>query len=252
MFLTLALLLQDAAPKPGAEPARYTKCMDLATGNDPAAGRDDAALWRAQGGDFLASQCLGVAYANQEKWATAAAAFEEAAAGAGAKKDARAATYWAQAGNAWLAAGERAKARAALDAALATGRLEGFDRGEALLDRARAIGPEDAPAARRDLDQALILVPADPLGWLLSATLARRAGDLPRAKKDIAEALRRSADDASVQVEAGNIAAAAGDEAGARAAWGEAVRLGRDKPAGRQAAAALAQFAAGATTPPAR
>jgi hypothetical protein len=250
MILPLLLAaVQAGPPDPAAE--RFDRCAGLAR-SDAAAAHAEAGRWRLAGGERFARACAGLAFAAEGKWAGAAAEFEGAARAAETALDGRADRFWAQAGNAWLAAGERPRAKAALDAALATGGLEGFERGEALLDRARAIGPDDAPAARRDLDQAIILVPADPLAWLLSATLARRAGDLPRARKDIAEALRRSGDDASVQLEAGNIAAAAGDEAGARAAWAEAVRLGRDRPAGQQAAAALAQFAAGAPAPAAR
>ena len=156
----------------------------------------------------------------------------------------RAANYWAQAGNAFLAAGDATHARAALDAALAAGELSGFALGEAQLDRARAsVAGGQMVAARVDLDAALTNAPADPLAWLLSATLARRMKNLPRAQKDIAQALARSADDASVQLEAGNIAAVAGDEAGARKAWSEAARLSPpDSPIRAEAAKALSQF----------
>lgn len=154
------------------------------------------------------------------------------------------AALWAQAGNAWLAAAEPARAATALDMALArSGGQTGFDRGELMVDRARAaVAAGDLDGARRGLDQALVAVPADPLAWLLSATLARRMGDSPRATRDIAEALRLAPDDAAVQVEAGNIAALAGDEAKAKEGWEAAVRLQPDGPSGKAAAAALRQF----------
>jgi tetratricopeptide (TPR) repeat protein len=243
MFFSFLLLsLQDAGA--AAEPPRYAKCMDLATG-DPAAGIEEAARWRVDGGGMFARQCLGVAYANRASWPAAASAFEEAARDAEVAKDARAATYWAQAGNAWLAAGEAAKARAALDAALVTGTLKGLALGEARLDRARVmVAAGDLDTARSDIDAALEHAAADPLTWLLSATLARRQNDLARARKDIAEALRRSADDASVQLEAGNIAAASGDEAGARTAWTRAIELAPGTPIAEAARGGLAQFGA--------
>ena len=199
-----------------------------------------------------AKRCEGMAAAGAAQWTAAAEAFTDAAgaAGAGAGK---AAALWAQAGNAWLAAGEPAKAAAALDTALVASQAQtGFDRGELMLDRARAaVGTGDLPGARRVLDQALTAVPTDPLAWLLSATLARRAADPPRAAKDIAEALRLAPDDPAVQLEAGNIAATAGDEAKAKERWGEAARLQPDGASGRAAKAALAQFepSAGAGTP---
>lgn len=242
-FFLLSLQAAAAAtPPPGQEPPRFTECMDLATG-DPSQGAAAAAKWKVEGGGMLARQCLGVAYANQKRWPSAAAAFEEAAREAESAHDVRSANYWAQAGNAWLAAGDPVKARAALDAALASGQLSGLALGEARLDRARVlVAAGDMDGARGDLDRALQDAKADPLAWLLSATLARRQGDLPRARTDIAEALKRASDDPQVQLEAGNIAAANGDEAGARAAWGQVLTLAPGAPIAEAARKALAQF----------
>ncbi|PKP93220.1 MAG: hypothetical protein CVT77_06110, partial [Alphaproteobacteria bacterium HGW-Alphaproteobacteria-16] len=179
------------------------------------------------------------------RWISAAGAFEAAALEAEAVKDLRAAKYWAQAGNAWIAAAEPAKARAALDAALASGALTGLELGEAHLDRARAlVAAGDLASARVDLDQAVLHAAADPMAWLLSATLARRTGDIPLAQRHIKEALDRAGDDASVQLEAGNIAAMARDEAAAKLAWEKAVQLAPQSPQAAAARAALQQFAA--------
>jgi tetratricopeptide (TPR) repeat protein len=234
---------QHADPVAG-EPPRFTQCMDLATSSDPQAGVVDALRWQGEQGGMFARQCLAVAYANQQRWESAAPAFEAAAAEAEAGKDAaRAAAYWAQAGNGWLAAGDPIKARRAFNAAIATGTLKGLLLGEAYLDRARAaVAVGDVTAARADLDIALAKVPADPLAWLLSATLARRVDDLPRAHKDIAEAIRGAGDDPAVQLEAGNIAAASGDEAGAKAAWEKVVKVAPGSASAKAAHAALAQF----------
>ncbi|AQR74237.1 tetratricopeptide repeat protein [Sphingomonas sp. LM7] len=243
-FLLSLQAATTAAPPVGQEPPRYAECMDLATG-DPSQGVAAASKWRVEGGGMLARQCLGVAYANQKRWPSAAAAFEEAAREAESAHDIRSSNYWAQAGNAWLAAGDPVKARAALDAALATGLLRGLALGEARLDRARVlVAAGDMDGARSDLDRALADAKADPLAWLLSATLARRQGDLVRAKADITEALQRAGDDAQVQLEAGNIAASAGDEAGARAAWGRVLELAPGSPSAESARKALAQFGA--------
>jgi hypothetical protein len=251
LLLLLAAVQSPAIQSPAVPPAgppstaeeRSARCLDQATKN-PAAAAEEAGRWHLAGGGFLAQQCLGVAYTNNEKWSAAAAEFESAARAAELAKDRRAALYWAQGGNAWLAAKEPGKARAALDAALAAGTLTGLQRGEAYLDRARTqVASKDLAGARSDLDQAVIDAAADPLAWLLSATLARRMDDLPRAKKDIGQALRLSGDDASVQLEAGNIAALAGDEAGAKAAWNQAVAIAPQDEAGIAAKAALMQFA---------
>lgn len=233
--MILPLLLQSASPA-------GERCLDLSR-TDPAAAVVDANRWRLSGGGAAARQCEGLAEAAQGHWPLAAAAFEAAARAAELAHDDKVATYWAQAGNAWLAAADPTRARMALDAAIASGNLTGQALGEARLDRARAlVAAGDLDAARSDIDAALAGVDGDPLSWLLSATLARRVGDIQRAKKDVAEALRRSPDDASVQLEAGNVAALARDEAGARAAWAEAVRLAPNDARGTAALAALRQF----------
>ncbi|MES2987076.1 MAG: tetratricopeptide repeat protein [Pseudomonadota bacterium] len=241
MFLPFLLLIsQDVA----AEPPRFAECMDLATG-DPAAGQANAVKWRGESGGALARQCLGVAYANQNRWDSAATAFEDAAHEAELAKSPKVADYWVQSGNAWLAAGNPARARAAFDAALATASLTGLALGEAHLDRSRAlVAAGDMEGARNDIDKALVDAATDPLAWLLSATLARREGDLKRASADIKEALRRSPDDVSVQFEAGNIAASAGDEANARTAWGRVIELSPGSPVAASARKALEQFGA--------
>lgn len=238
-----AAAAKAAAPVPSGEPPRFSKCMDLATG-DPKAAVDEAVKWQSDGGGMFARQCLAVAYANQARWDSAAAAFGEAAGAAETARDgSRAATYWTQAGNAWLAARNAAKARAAFNAAIATAALKGLALGEAYLDRARAaVALADSAGARADIDVALAKAGDDPLAWLLSATLARRMHDLPRAQKDIAEAVKRAGDDVSVQLEAGNIAAASGDEAGARTAWNKVLAAAPAGPQATAARAALAQF----------
>lgn len=246
------LIAQVIAPTPAAPApvdtveARYERCVDLATGNPPE-GVIEGTGWRASGGGFFARQCIGIAYANQAKWVPAAEEFEAAAQEAEVARHPKAAQFWAQAGNARLAAADVLKARAALDAALAAGTLTGLERGEAQFDRARAmVAAGDLEGARADIDQALTLAKDDPLIWLASATLARRMDDLPRARKDIAEAFRRSSDDPSVYLEIGNIAALGGDADGARSAWNDAVRIAPSSEAAANARQALQQF----TDPP--
>lgn len=244
MILLLLAALQSgpALPVSTATEQRFNRCIDMATDN-PKAAEVEAGRWLLESGGSLARQCLGMAYSNNGKWAAAAAEFEAAARAAEIARNPRSALYWAQSGNAWLAAKDPAKARSALDAAIATGTLSGLDRGEALLDRARAqVASGDLAGARNDIDPALIDAAKDPLAWLLSASLARRMDDLPRARKDIAEALRLSGNDASVQLEAGNIAALDGNEAAAKEAWKQAANIAPDTDAGRNARAALAQF----------
>jgi tetratricopeptide (TPR) repeat protein len=236
------LLLAAEAATISPQQARFEACAALAESN-PVRAIDEATTWRVAGGGVLARQCIGLAYVTQKRWTSAAVAFEGAARDADATGDARAATLWVQAGNAALAGGDLTKATQYLDAALARGQLTGEQLGEAHLDRARArAATGDLKGARTDLDQTAKLAPADPLGWLLSATLARKMNDLPRAMSDIAEAATRSPDDASVALEAGNIAMLSGHADAARTAWEAAVKNAPTSLSGKTAAEALARL----------
>ncbi len=239
MFLTfLAAATATITP----QEARFETCVALSDA-DPAAALTEAATWRSQGGGVLARQCEGLGYAAQKRWAPAATAFEQAAREAERDRDGRAARIWVQAGNAALAGSDAAKARGFLESAIVSGVLTGQELGEAYLDRARATAMlGQTRVARGDLDQALKLVPADPLGWLLSATMARRDGDLVRAANDIEEAARRAPDDPGVMLEAGNIAVLSGSDPAARAAWEAAVKAAPASAAGKAAAEQLARL----------
>jgi tetratricopeptide (TPR) repeat protein len=236
----LILAAAAAAPAKTAPPVdRGTACARLAL-SDAARAIAEANAWRLAGGGVAARQCLGMAYVQDERWLSAATAFEEGARDAQNAKDPRAAVLWSQAGNAALAGGDPTRARAALDSALIAGTLSDPLRGEAELDRARAdVALNDPAAARIDLDHALQHVPDDPMAWLLSATLARRQGEVDRATADIAEAVKRAPDDPDVALEEGNVQAVAGDLAKARLAWQRAVKTGANLPSGKSAATAL-------------
>ena len=153
-----------------------------------------------------------------------------------------------QAGNAWLADGEGQRAVTAFDAALRAGASMSEQlKGEVRLDRARALVALNRLAlARADLDEALRLVPADPLAWYLSAALARRANDLPRARTDIARARQLSGDDPDILLEAGTIAGRSGDMVEAERLYREVVRVAPTSDAGRAAAAGLPEVGSSA------
>jgi len=242
----IALLVLAAtpvvAPPPSVDQQRFEACATLAE-SDPARALDQAGAWRVTGGGIAARHCEALAYATQKRWLPAATAFEAAARDADTTADGRSGNLWVQAGNAALAAGDATRAKAAFDAAMVRGQAAGADLGELHLDRARArFALADKKGAREDLDAALKLVPADPLAWLLSATLARQSGDLVRAATDIAEAQKRSPDDAQVALEAGNIAVLGGRDDAARTAWQTAVRIAPASGAGKAAAEALTRL----------
>ena len=165
--------------------------------------------WTIEGGGINARLCLAQAYVARERWAAAGAAFAQGAADAVRANDDRAPHLHVQAGNAWLAADDHARAIGAFDAALALASMSDALRGETLIDRARAhVAANDLASARRDLDAGVALVPADPFGWYASASLAARAGDLVRARTDVAKAAGLAPDDAGIKALSASLAAA--------------------------------------------
>jgi tetratricopeptide (TPR) repeat protein len=219
------LLLAAAAASTPADQQRFNDCVALAK-QDADKAITEAEAWRVAGGGIPAKQCLGLAYVSAERWASGATAFEQAARDAELQRDGRAANLWVQSGNASLANDEPVKAKAAFDRALALPVLSDAMRGEALMDRARAAVASDAPgAARADLDAALKLVPEDPMGWLLSATLARRQKDYARAEIDVREAARISPEASAIAYEQGNIAYEQGFFDVALGSWQRAIDL---------------------------
>ena len=233
--ILLALALQAATPTPPEDEAMYRACVD-AVKRDANKAIQQASDWRLRGGGIYARVCLGMAYAALERWEPAATAFEQAAREAETARDTRGADLWAQAGNAWLAANDALKARAAFDAALVIGKMTPALRGEILLDRGRAdVALGDLAAARADLDKGLELVPGDPFGWYLSAALAMRQEAVARAQQDIAKALQLAPDDADVLLLAGNVAGMTGDAAAARSLYERAIKASPNSTAAKQA-----------------
>jgi tetratricopeptide (TPR) repeat protein len=248
---------QPAAASPPAPPTaagpsqqgRFEACLSQV---QLAAERavETANAWRAEGGGFEARQCLALAYVELGRWRAAATVYEQAAREAEAAQDPRRAGFWAQAGNAWLAADEGTQAMRAFDAALASPNLAGPLRGEIHLDRARALVALSNPAgARTELDAALALVPQDPMAWYLSAGLAARRNDLARAATDIARARQLAGSDPDVLLLAGTIAGLQGNGAEAERLYRQVAEAAPQTDAGRSAAAALATMRD--STPPA-
>ena len=221
---------------------RFDQCVDQAA-DDPGKGLLAANKWQIEGGAYLARNCLGFAYAGLENWAKAIPEFVQSAEGAEAAGDDRAAIFWSQAGNAALAGGDHALALQYLGAALEQDTLDGLLKGEVHLDMARVyVALDQYDEARKQFALVHEIVPEDPLGWLLSATLARRMGDLALAKSDIAMAAKLVATDPAIALEAGNIAYEAGDVVNAKSNWEQAVKFGPESPSAKAATRYLAQM----------
>jgi len=173
------------------------------------------------------------------KPADAAQAFEEAAK-ASSNKDPQTARLWAAAGNLWISADQPGKAALDLDRALALPGLEGEQRGEVLLDRARAAeAQDDLKTARARATEAAASISGDPFYWYFSAALAMRENDPATAQAAIGKALTLAPSDPAILFEAGHVAHYAGDDAKARAYWMRAAGSDADGPIGKEAAKAV-------------
>jgi len=240
VILWILAALQAAATVPPSEEAQLKDCVSLAKSN-PKQAITAAEAWKAHGGGIAARQCVGMAYAAIERWEPAATAFEQAASEADKLRDPRRGDLWVQAGNSWLAADEGIKARADFDRALAAGTLSPALQGETWLDRGRAaVALGQLAAAREDINKGLVLVPADPFAWYLSAALAMRQEDMARAQQDTAHALSLAPDDPDILVLAGNLAGSTGEPEAAATFYERAIRAAPDSAAAKAARASLA------------
>src|SRR3954467_11249743 len=212
MIFAIAAAIAAAAPASGA-------CPDLVT--------PDALVCRA-----LEAQKDG-------KAEDAAQSFEEAAK-ASSEKDPRTARMWAAAGNLWITANQSGKAALDLDRALAMPGLEAEQRGEALLDRARAAeAQDDLKTARAKANEAAATISDDPFYWYFSAALAIREGDRTTATSAIGKALTLAPSDPVILFEAGHVADFNGDDDSARSYWARAAASDPNGPTGKAAAKAV-------------
>ena len=187
--------------------------------------------------------CRAIRATADSKPEAAAESFEQAALALDPSNVERA-RLWAAAGNMWIAANQPGKAALALDKALTGTSLRAEQRGEALLDRARAAEAQnDLKTARTRVTEAAALVPQDPFLWYFSAALAIREADPAIAKSSIGRALTLAPNDPVILFEAGHVAHFNGDEAGARDYWTRASAADPKGDAGRAAREALAMLA---------
>jgi Flp pilus assembly protein TadD len=150
----------------------------------------------------------------------------------------------------WIAAGQPGRAALALDKALAGTGLMAEQRGEALLDRARAAEAQnDLKTARAKVTEAAQTISADPFLWYFSAALAIREGDAATAKLSIGKALTLEPNDPLILFEAGHVAHLAGDVAGARDYWTRAFEADPKGAVGKAAREALAMLELPAAAP---
>jgi tetratricopeptide (TPR) repeat protein len=183
--------------------------------------------------------CRALAASSAGDSAHAAQDFEQAA-GLTNPGDPATARAWAAAGNMWIVAGDPAKATLDLDRALSGAALPPLQRGEVLLDRARAAEEQgDLKTARAKVTEASQFVAKDPFLWYFSAALAVREGELATAKSSIDQALQLDPNDPVMLFEAGHVAQLSDDDSGARDYWTRAAAGDPDGDIGKAARQAL-------------
>lgn len=188
--------------------------------------------------------CRALAAQSRSDYSQAAEMFEKAAetqrANNSGTSDAEVDRLLAAAGNMWIAANVPWRAATALDLALSGKGLVAEQRGEALLDRARAAeAQKDLKTARAKLDEAASLIGKDPFYWYFSAALAIRENDGKKAEASINQALILAPADPTVLFEAGHVAQFNGDIPGARQYWQRASDRDPRGQAGQAAREAL-------------
>lgn len=200
---------------------RYTECMKLAR-KEPLKALPAAEKWNAEGGGLGARHCVAVAMFQAGKYLQAAAQFESIARDMGLDRPGLRAELWAQAGQAWIEAGQADKAAIAQTRAI---ELKGNDP-DLWIDRGLSNAAMLAwPRAISDFDQALRLRPDDVEILVLRAAAWRNARNTSQALADAGRALRIAPDHTEALLERGFANLAGGDRARANDDFNRVLRI---------------------------
>jgi tetratricopeptide (TPR) repeat protein len=209
-----------------ADAAAYESCMTLARAK-PEAGRKQAQEWEERGGGHPAEHCFAVALIGLRQYKDAAGRLESLGQSMVRAPESLRAEVFDQAWQAWMLAGNPARAYEAAGLAL---RLRPDDP-DLLLDRAEAAGAAgwyDKAAA--DLDRVLAANPSRVEALIYRAAANRALARLDPALDDITEALKRAPDSIPALLERGNIRALRGDIEGARLDWERVATMSPGSP----------------------
>ena len=238
MALTLAILPALAAPsiyQRASDKLRYDDCLKLA-GQNPAAALGVANKWANDRGGPPSQHCTAVALVGLKRYSEGAAKLDELgrAPGMAALRP----SLFDQAGNAWMLAGETAKAIVSFQSALALTASDADIYGD--LARAQAM-QADWPAVESDLNAALAIAPNRPDLLVLRASARHAQNHIADARADVEAALALSSRDGEALVERGALKRDSGDLKGARADFQAALETG---PSAETADAARRNIAA--------
>jgi tetratricopeptide (TPR) repeat protein len=211
MFFAAIFLASTASAAP-SDAGHYRRCLAEAETN-PAAALADAEAWVKSAGGVPAEHCAAVALVSLKRYAEAGNRLDKVA-GSPAKLDAsfRVALF-DQAGNAWLLAGDGARAVQSFSGALALS--AGDPDLYADLARAQAMR-RDWQEVVLDLNAALQMAPRRADLLVLRASARHALKHYEDAKADIEAALKLKPGDGDALVERGLLRRQLGDLGGAR------------------------------------
>ena len=230
-------LARDQAQSPASPDAAalYADCMNLAR-VQPEEAFEKASAWAALDGGSAARHCAAIALLGLGQYGESAHRLETLADELQGPDGKLRAGVLAQAGQAWLLAGDATRAYATQSAAL---KLEP-DNVELLIDRAVTLASaENYWEAIDDLNAAQELAPkrADVLIFRASAYRYVDANEL--ALDDVNRGLKLEPDNPEGLLERGILRRLAGDAAGAREDWLKVVTVAQGSPAAEAAQANL-------------
>jgi tetratricopeptide (TPR) repeat protein len=206
------LTAQAAMGATGSDSAHYRRCMADSSAN-PGMALVDAESWARAGGGVPAEHCAGSALFNLKRYGEAGTRLDRAAGGRATLSAEFRVALFDQAGNAWLMAGDGARAVQSFSGALA---LSGGDA-DLFADLARAQAMRrDWSEVDMDLNAALQLSPRRADLLVLRASARRALKRYDEAKLDIDTALKLKPGDVNALVERGLLRRQLGDLGGAR------------------------------------
>lgn len=223
-----------------AEGPEYEACLGLIR-TDAEGARSMAEGWEAAGGGEGARHCGALALLGIGEPERAAERLEQLGR-ASRSNSATRASLFAQAGQAWMMAGDGSRAFGATTMGLGLAP----DDAELLLDRAVALGTLSRFAeALEDANRVLALDPDRAEAWVFRAAANRHLDKVDQAAADVARALALTPENAEALLERGIIRQLKGDTAGAKQDWERAVTLAPDSATADLALQNLAMNEAG-------
>jgi tetratricopeptide (TPR) repeat protein len=208
-----------------ADGPEYDRCLAMLR-QDPQGAQAFAEAWEATGGGEGARHCAALALLGIGEPERAAERLQQIAQRSNGSAPARAAVL-AQASQAWMIAGDAARAFAASTLALSL-TPEDVD---ILVDRSIALGTLGRyREALDDLDRALAIDAERVEAWVFRAAALRHLDRAVEAEQAVTRALTLDPDNAEGLLERGIIRQLRGDVLGAKADWERAIALAPDTP----------------------